>query len=153
MEEPKLTALEQQRRDKIANTPPTLDDAYDEDGNVDITNIHADVLDRVPCPTGWRIAILPYRGAKTSKGGILLSEETQKRTQLATNCGYVLRVGDLAYSDESKFPAGPWCCVGDWVIFGRYAGSRIQIDGGEIRLLNDDEVLGIINDPKDVLHM
>ena len=61
MEQPKLTALEEKRRDKIANTPPTLDDAYDEDGNVDITNIHADVLDRVPCPTGWRIAILPYR--------------------------------------------------------------------------------------------
>jgi co-chaperonin GroES (HSP10) len=96
---------------------------------------------------------LPFRGSKSSKGGILLAEETQKRTQLATNCGYVLRMGDLAYSDESKFPNGPWCAVGDWIIFGRYAGSRIQIDGGEIRLLNDDEVLGLINDPKDVLHM
>jgi len=153
MEEPKLTALEQQRRDKIANTPPTLDDAYDEDGNVDINNVSKAVLDRVPNPTGWRIAILPFRGSKSSKGGILLAEETQKRTQLATNCGYVLRMGDLAYSDASKFPNGPWCAVGDWIIFGRYAGSRIQIDGGEIRLLNDDEVLGRINDPKDVLHM
>jgi len=153
MEEPKLTALEQQRRDKIANTPPTLDDAYDEDGNVDINNVSKAVLDRVPNPTGWRIAILPFRGSKSSKGGILLAEETQKRTQLATNCGSVLRMGDLAYSDESKFPNGPWCAVGDWIIFGRYAGSRIQIDGGEIRLLNDDEVLGLINDPKDVLHM
>ena len=153
MEEPKLTALEQQRRDKIANTPPTLDDAYGEDGTVDINNVSQAVLDRIPNPTGWRIAILPFRGSKSSKGGILLAEETQKRTQLATNCGYVLRMGNLAYSDESKFPNGPWCAVGDWVIFGRYAGSRIQIDGGEIRLLNDDEVLGLINDPKDVLHM
>ena len=153
MEEPKLTALEQQRREKIALKPPTLDDAYDEDGNVDIANVANSVLDMIPYPTGWRIAILPYKGTKTSKGGILLAEETQKRTQLATNCGYVLRMGDLAYSDESKFPNGPWCKVGDWIIFGRYAGSRIQIDGGEIRLLNDDEVLGLINDPKDVLHM
>jgi len=153
MEAPKLTPLEQQRRDKIANTPPTLDDAYDEDGKVDIDNVPEAVLARIPNPTGWRIAILPFRGSKSSKGGILLAEETQKRAQLATNCGYVLRMGNLAYSDESKYPNGPWCKVGDWIIFGRYAGSRIQIDGGEIRLLNDDEVLGIINDPKDVLHM
>jgi co-chaperonin GroES (HSP10) len=153
MEAPKLTPLEQQRRDKIANTPPTLDDAYDEDGKVDIDNVPEAVLARIPNPTGWRIAILPFRGSKSSKGGILLAEETQKRAQLATNCGYVLRMGNLAYSDESKYPNGPWCKVGDWIIFGRYAGSRIQIDGGEIRLLNDDEVLGLINDPKDVLHM
>jgi co-chaperonin GroES (HSP10) len=83
----------------------------------------------------------------------VLADETRQRTQLATNVGYVLKVGDLSYADESKFPHGPWCKEGDWVIFGRYAGSRIQIDGGEIRLLNDDEILGIVNDPEDILHM
>ena len=83
----------------------------------------------------------------------MLADETQKRTQLATNVGYVLKTGDLAYADESKFPNGAWCKTGDWVIFGRYAGSRIQIDGGEIRLLNDDEILGVVNDPEDILHM
>ena len=82
-----------------------------------------------------------------------MSDETHKKTQLGTNVGYVLKTGDLAYADESKFPLGPWCKEGDWVIFGRYAGSRIQIDGGEIRLLNDDEVLGLVNDPDDILHM
>jgi len=83
----------------------------------------------------------------------VLADETRQRTQLATNVGYVLKVGGLSYADESKFPHGPWCKPGDWVIFGRYAGSRIQIDGGEIRLLNDDEILGIVNDPEDILHM
>ena len=62
----------------------------------------------------------------------MLAKETQERTQLATNVGYVLKAGPLAYADASKFPDGPWCKEGDWVIFGRYAGSRIQIDGGEI---------------------
>jgi co-chaperonin GroES (HSP10) len=62
-------------------------------------------------------------------------------------------LGELAYKDESKFPFGAWCKEGDWVIFGRYAGSRISIDGGEIRFLNDDEILGIVNDPEDILHM
>jgi chaperonin GroES len=110
-------------------------------------------MDRIPTPTGWRMAILPYRGAEKSKGGIVLAEETQKRTQLATTCGYVLKMGDLAFQDESKFPHGPWCKEGDWIIFGRYAGSRISIDGGEIRILNDDEIIGVLNDPSDILHM
>ena len=46
----------------------------------------------------------------------------------------------------------PWCKEKDWVIFGRYAGSRFKIDGGEVRLLNDDEILATINDPEDILH-
>ena len=82
-----------------------------------------------------------------------MAKETQERTQLATNVGFVLKKGPLAYADPSKFPDGAWCNEGDWVIFGRYAGSRIQIDGGEIRLLNDDEILGIVTDPENVLHM
>jgi len=82
-----------------------------------------------------------------------LAEETQKKTQLSTVCGYVLRMGDLAYADGDKFPTGAWCKEGDWIIFGRYAGARIPIDGGEIRLINDDEVLGVVNDPEDILHM
>jgi co-chaperonin GroES (HSP10) len=54
--------------------------------------------------------------------------------------------------DKEKFPTGPWCKEGDWVIFARYAGSRLPIEGGEVRLLNDDEVLGTIKDPESVLH-
>jgi co-chaperonin GroES (HSP10) len=60
--------------------------------------------------------------------------------------------GPDIYNDKEKFPEGPWCKKGDWVIFARYAGSRIQIDGGEVRLLNDDEVLATIDNPEDILH-
>jgi co-chaperonin GroES (HSP10) len=62
-------------------------------------------------------------------------------------------VGELAYGDTEKFPNGPWCKKGDWIVFGRYAGARIGIDGGEIRILNDDEVLATIADPEDLVHM
>jgi co-chaperonin GroES (HSP10) len=148
-----LTALERKWQQEKEEKGPSLDDAYDEEGKFDPSQLASSVQDRIPTPTGWRIAILPYRGKERSKGGILLAEETQKRTQLATTCGYVLKVGDLAYKDAEKFPNGPWCKEGDWIIFGRYAGSRIAIDGGEIRLLNDDEILGRINDPEDVLHI
>lgn len=148
-----LTALERKWQQEAAERGPRLDDAYSADGEFDPSKIQGEVMDRIPNPTGWRIAILPYRGAEKSKGGIVLAEETQKRTQLATTCGYVLKMGDLAFSDESKFPNGPWCKEGDWIIFGRYAGSRISIDGGEIRILNDDEIIGVLNDPSDILHM
>jgi co-chaperonin GroES (HSP10) len=55
--------------------------------------------------------------------------------------------------DEAKFPEGAWCKEGDWIIFGRYAGARVGLDGGEIRIINDDEVLAVINNPADILHM
>ena len=147
-----LTALEQKWQEEEANKVPTLDDAYTQEG-FDPNKLDASVLKRIPDPTGWRMAILPYRGAERTKGGIVLAEETQRRQNLATVCGYVLKLGPLAYADEAKFPTGAWCAEGDWIIFGRYAGARIPIDGGEIRLINDDEVLGIVSDPEDVLHM
>jgi co-chaperonin GroES (HSP10) len=61
----------------------------------------------------------------------------------------------LAYKDSAKFgdQAKPWCKKGDWIIFGRYAGSRFKIEGGEVRLLNDDEVLASINSPDDIMHL
>jgi co-chaperonin GroES (HSP10) len=65
--------------------------------------------------------------------------------------GYVLKQGPLAYKDELKFPNGAWCQEKDWVIFARYAGSRFRIDGGEVRILNDDEILATISDPEDII--
>lgn len=148
-----LTELERKWQKAKDEAQPSLSDAYDEGGKFAPEELNQEVIDRIPTPTGWRIAILPYRGSEKSKGGIILAEETQKRTQLATTCGYVLKVGALAYADQDKFPDGPWCKEGDWILFGRYAGARIAIDGGEIRLLNDDEILGVVNDPEDVLHI
>lgn len=111
------------------------------------------IRDHLPKATGWRVIVLPYRGARKTKGGIELADQTLERQQLTTTCAYVLAVGPLAYKDEVKFPTGPWCKEGDWIIFGRYAGARMAIDGGEIRILNDDEILATINDPEDILHM
>jgi|TARA_R110000824_G_scaffold50752_3_gene141496 chaperonin GroES len=109
--------------------------------------------DALPKPTGWRVLILPYQGKKTSKGGVFIPDEIVARETLATVCGYVLKIGPDAWKDSDKFPAGAYCKEGDWVIFGRYAGSRFKIDGGEVRLLNDDEILATITNPDDILHI
>jgi len=106
---------------------------------------------KLPKPTGWRILVLPHRGQGKTKGGVLLSDQTVEETQVATNVGLVLAVGPDAYNDKERFPNGPWCKKKDWVIFARYAGSRLNIEGGELRILNDDEILGTTDDPESIL--
>jgi len=107
---------------------------------------------QLPVPSGWRLLVLPFSPREKTKGGILIAQESLDKLRIATNCGYVLEMGPLAYHDREKFPTGPWCKKGDWVIFARYAGSRLPIEGGEVRILNDDEILGTIKDPEAVLH-
>lgn len=140
---------------EVSPAKDTVADAYvpETERALDPTKIPTSVLDRMPKPTGWRILILPYRGSKQSKGGVLYADETVERNALTTVVGYVLAVGPEAYADETKFPTGPWCKKGDWVMIGRYAGARFRIDGGEVRIINDDEVIASINDPADVLHI
>ena len=107
---------------------------------------------QLPAPSGWRLLVLPFSPREKTKGGILIAQESLDKLRIATNCGYVISMGPLAYHDKEKFPTGPWCKKGDWVIFARYAGSRLPIEGGEVRILNDDEILGTLKDPESVLH-
>ena len=111
---------------------------------LDPKSINDKLLDRLPTPTGYRMLILPYAGPKKTKGGILLSDTTQETIQMTTVCGLVLKMGNLCYRDKEKFPLGSWCKLNDWVIFSRYAGSRFKIEGGEVRVLNDDEIISTI---------
>ena len=107
---------------------------------------------KIPQPTGWRIMVLPFKMKEKTKGGLVLAETTLEKQQVASQCGLVLAMGPQCYKDKERYPEGPWCKVNDWVMFARYAGSRIKIDGGEMRLLNDDEVLATIDSPEDILH-
>ena len=126
-------------------------ESVEEATRVDETNV-SDIQNELPQPTGWRILVLPFTPKEKTKGGIIIAQESLDKARIATNCGYVVKMGPMAYGDKEKFPTGPWCKEKDWVIFARYAGSRLPIEGGEVRLLNDDEVLGTIKDPESVLH-
>jgi|TARA_R110000824_G_scaffold3691_2_gene17494 chaperonin GroES len=132
----------------------TIADAYvkpEENLSLDPSKIGESVKERMPQPTGWRILLLPYQGKRTTEGGIVLTHSVVERENVATVCGYVLKLGPLAYKDTDKFDSA-WCKEGDWVVFGRYAGSRFKIEEGEVRLLNDDEVLATIKHPDDIVH-
>jgi len=126
-------------------------ESIEEAKRVDETNV-SDIKDELPQPSGWRLLVLPFTPKEKTKGGIIIAQESLDKARIATNCGYVVKMGPMAYGDKEKFPTGAWCKQGDWVIFARYAGSRLPIEGGEVRLLNDDEVLGTIKDPESVLH-
>jgi co-chaperonin GroES (HSP10) len=109
------------------------------------------LLDRLPQPTGWRILVMPYQGTIKTKGGLHLPDEVRERETVATVVAYVLKLGPLAYSDKKYGSA--WCEEGQWVCIGRYSGSRFKIDGGEVRIINDDEVIATILEPDDVKHV
>jgi chaperonin GroES len=106
----------------------------------------------LPRPTGWRLLVLPFKMKEKTKGGVILAEDTLERQQVASQVGLVMAMGPDCYADKDRYPDGPWCKEKDWVMFARYAGSRIKIEGGEMRLLNDDEVLATIDSPEDILH-
>ena len=138
-----------------------LEDKYEEENQLQSIdakepltpeNIGSDTVDELPNPSGYRILVLPFTPKEKTKGGILFSQESLDKARIATTCGYVLKMGNLAYQDKEKF-GEPWCKKGDWVIFARYAGSRLPIEGGEVRILNDDEVLGTVSDPESILHL
>jgi len=142
---------------EVPKTRPALQEKYAEEkaqepDPLHPDNIGTDTVDELPEPSGYRILVLPFTPKNKTKGGILFSQETLDKARIATTCGYVLKMGDLAYADKDKFNK-PWCKKGDWVIFARYAGSRLPIEGGEVRILNDDEVLGTIKDPESILHL
>ena len=144
-EAPKIKlALEEKYKEEEKRLPPEPEPLTPE-------NIGTDTVDELPQPAGYRILVLPFTPKTKSAGGILFSQETLDKARIATTCGYVLKMGDLAYADKDKFNK-PWCKVGDWVMFARYAGARLPIEGGEVRILNDDEGLGTIKEPESVLH-
>jgi co-chaperonin GroES (HSP10) len=131
--------------------------AYVEPSNrvLDPSLLEKSLLDRLPQPTGWRILVMPYQGKTKTDGGLILPDQVREREALATVVAYVLRIGPLAYCDPNKFGDNPepWCAEGEWVCIGRYAGSRFRIDGGEVRIINDDEVIAKIADPDDIQHI
>jgi co-chaperonin GroES (HSP10) len=139
----------------VEETKSPLEEAYilAEERVLDPEKLSLSVLQRLPQPTGWRLLVLPYRGVGRTKGNVHLPDEYVERQTLATVVGYVLAVGPDCYTDKGKFTAGPWCKKGDWILFGRYAGARFKIEGGEVRILNDDEVIATIADPADVLNV
>jgi co-chaperonin GroES (HSP10) len=112
------------------------------------------ILDRMPQPTGWRMLVLPYAGKAKTDGGIILTKQTTDRESLATVVAYVVKKGPLCYNDKKRYGDTPWCEEKQWVLIGRYSGSRFKLeDGAEVRIINDDEVIATILNPDDIVSL
>ena len=128
-------------KEEVSKVNSALLDKYKNEPKKEVTKEET----KLPMPTGWRMLVLPFRMKEKTDGGIIMGTETIDRQQVASQCGNVIAMGDACYVDKERYPNGPWCKVGDWVVFARYAGSRIEIEGGEVRLLNEDEILATVH--------
>jgi len=144
----------EKHKEKLAQEKVSeLDKAFvaPEEKVLDPELLNKSLLDRMPNPSGWRLLVLPYKGKGVTEAGIQLVKETVDREALSTVICYVLKVGPLSYKDENKFGSDAWCKKGDWVLIGRYAGTRFRLeDDHEVRIINDDEVIATILDPDDI---
>ena len=84
------------------------------------------------------------------ESGIIKADETKKVEEITSPVLFVIKIGPSAYRDAEKFPDGPWCKEGDFVITRPYTGTRIMIHGREFRVINDDQVEAIVQDPRGI---
>jgi co-chaperonin GroES (HSP10) len=139
--------------DKTLPTTPELFLGTDPD-NPDAATVLPDTDERkakqLPDPSGYRIlCALPEIEEKTA-GGIYKADSTMHYEELTTPVLLVLKVGPDAYKDPTRFPSGPWCKEGDFIVTRPMAGSRVKIHGREFRIINDDSVEGVVEDPRGI---
>ena len=154
---PEHVAQKMNKEKEEAKSSDSLNSAY-VDANervLDPSLLDKPLLERLPQPTGWRVLVMPYQGKAKTASGLYIPDEVRERESVATTVAYVMKLGPLAYKDPDKFgpKSEPWCKEGQWVCIGRYSGSRFKIDGGEVRIINDDEVIATILEPDDIKHV
>ena len=88
-----------------------------------------------------------------TKGGVFIPDDIRDKESFATVAAYVVKLGPDAYKDSDKFPSGAYCDEKNWVLMGRYAGNRFKVEGLEVRLINDDNIIATILDPSDVSYV
>ena len=107
-----------------------------------------DIKARLPEPSGYRLLIAIPEVSEKTEGGVYMPDQLKKAEETASIIGFVVKVGPEAYADPNKFPNGPWCIAGDFVIFRSYSGTRFKVLGKEFRLINDDTVEAVVEDPR-----
>jgi co-chaperonin GroES (HSP10) len=115
-----------------------------------------DIEDEVSDPTnlpelpGFHVLVRPVSVKSKTKGGIFIPDSTKDDMSYLTTVGKVIALGELAYKDVDKFPNGGWCNVGDYVCYGKHAGTKLYYQNVKLLLLFDDQVIMRVSDPKDL---
>jgi co-chaperonin GroES (HSP10) len=121
---------------------------------VDLTNLldksDEEKATQLPTPSGYRILCAIPEVEKEHDGGILKADETLRFDELLTTVLFVVDLGSDCYKDPVRFPTGAWCKKGDFVLVRPNAGTRLVIHGREFRIINDDSVEGVVDDPRGI---
>jgi len=133
----------------LPKTPEFL--LADADGNTSVLpDTEEKKAKQLPEPSGYRIlCAIPEIEEKTA-GGLFKADITKQFEELTTPVLFVLKIGPDAFKDEKRFPSGPWCKEGDFILTRPHAGSRVKIHGREFRILNDDAVEAVVEDPRGI---
>lgn len=133
-----------------------MTEIVDLDGNPLIKSVAASEVPaeerpkQLPDPSGYRLlCAVPEVEAKTD-GGIIKADITMHHEELLTVVLFVMKMGPDCYKDESRFPSGPWCQEGDFILVRPHAGTRVKIHGKEFRIINDDAVEAVVEDPRGI---
>ena len=106
---------------------------------------------QLPKPKGYKILVtLPPVEEEIGDTGLIKSAQSMYHEQLLTNVLFVVELGDMCYSDKDRFPSGPWCKKGDFIMCRANTGTRFKIHGTEFRLINDDSVEAVVQDPRGI---
>jgi co-chaperonin GroES (HSP10) len=106
---------------------------------------------QLPKPSGYRIlCAIPPQDEKVEGTELYKAAETMRNEEILTTVLFVIELGPDCYLDKAKFPTGPWCKKGDFVLIRPNAGSRLVIHGQEFRIINDDSVEGVVQDPRGI---
>jgi co-chaperonin GroES (HSP10) len=107
--------------------------------------------EQLPRPVGYRLLIaMPEVEETYGDSGLIKSAQTMHHDSILSMVGVVLDMGEQAYTDKERFPTGPWCKTGDYVIFRMNTGTRFKINGIEYRLMNDDSIEAVVNNPRGI---
>jgi len=121
---------------------------------VDLTNLldksDEEKATQLPKPSGYRILCAIPEQEKEFESGIAKADETMRYEEALTTVLFVVDVGPDCYKDTTRFPSGAWCKKGDFVLIRPNAGSRLVIHGREFRMINDDSVEGVVDDPRGI---
>lgn len=123
---------------------PKLDEVAPEDIPIE------DRGTQLPEPKGFKILCAVPEVEEKFDSGIVKADTTRNIEEHSTVVLFVVKMGDLAYKDETRFPTGAWCKEGDFIITRAYSGTRILIHGREFRIINDDTVEAVVQDPRGI---
>jgi co-chaperonin GroES (HSP10) len=105
---------------------------------------------QLPIPQGYRILCAIPEAEEAFDSGIIKSDETRRHDELLSTVLFVVDLGPDCYADKNRFPNGPWCKKGDFILVRPNAGTRIVIHDREFRIINDDSVEAIVQDPRGI---